>query len=306
MEYTRRRRKRRHIVRRSSNGGGRVFAALLVAGAVIYLVSASAAGTWIAQNVMAPVFQAVDGVVAGFSSTPAPQPIVQTPDQQITVPPSAGVDTVAAEVEVPAISCFALQMGVYSSQQNAQIQAADLQKRCAGGYVMEDAGRYRVLAAAYEDEQSLKQVREQLLTEGMESASYVLSTQGTHLRVSATQEQIDGIKAGFEALYTLQQGIGRAALVFDQQQQTVEDGRAAAKEMLQQIQAAQTAFAAIDAGDSPVLSTLSNCLNTCTGAVEELSGYQTQSTVDFSSKMKYTQLYIADAYAKLDQAISTT
>jgi hypothetical protein len=48
-----------------------------------------------------------------------------------------------------------------SSKTNADTQATALQQRGAGGYVMEDGGRYRVLAAAYTAEESLKQVREQ-------------------------------------------------------------------------------------------------------------------------------------------------
>lgn len=76
MEY---RRKRRASSRRKASGraaarrssstssdAGRAIVSLLMVGAIVYLVSASAAGTWIAENVMAPMISAFQENQWGF------------------------------------------------------------------------------------------------------------------------------------------------------------------------------------------------------------------------------------------------
>ena len=300
MEYRRRRRRRRF----AAAGGGtyRAIAALLVVAAVVYLISASAAGTWIAQNVMAPAFAAFDNMILGAAEKNTPD----TSDQPAT-PKTSGVsaDTVTGDVELPVMECFALQMGVYSDKNNADLEAQALQQRGAGGYVMEDAGRYRVFAAAYDSMESLKQVRDQLTTEGMESASYTFNSPVSTLRVTATQAQLDGISAGFKALSQLEKDIASATLTFDQQKLTAQKGRDTATTLLSQLRSANDAFTvAAEGEDNPVLQATRSCFSKYEEALTALSQYSTESFVDFSAKMKYTHICIAHAYATLAQEVS--
>lgn len=302
MEYRRRRRKRRFAAAGGGNGTARAIAALLVVAAVVYLISASAAGTWIAQNVMAPAFAAFDNMIQRTASAKTPD-AAQTSSTPRT---SAGNEkSVTGDVELPAMECFALQMGVYSDKNNADTQAQALQQRGAGGYVMEDAGRYRVLAAAYETPESLKQVRDQLTAEGLESASYTFSAPGSTLRVTATQSQLDGIASSFETLNTLQQEMASAVLVFDQQKLSADKGRETANELLKKLQTANEAFLASDGEDNPVLQATQECFTKYDEAISALAAYNSQSYVDFSAKMKYTHICMAHAYATLAQEIST-
>ena len=55
MEYARRRKRKR----RNSSGAGRALGALVMVGLIIYLFTASAAGKWLAEEVMAPAFSAL-------------------------------------------------------------------------------------------------------------------------------------------------------------------------------------------------------------------------------------------------------
>lgn len=300
MEYRRRRRKRRFAAAGGS-GTARAIAALLIVAAVVYLISASAAGTWIAQNVMAPAFAAFDNMIQRTAS-------VNTPDAAETSTPrtSAGNEkTVTGDVELPAMECFVLQMGAYSDKNNADAQAQALQQRGAGGYVMEDAGRYRVLAAAYESQESLKQVRDQLTAEGLESASYTFNAPGSTLRVTATQSQLDGIASSFEALNTLQQDMAAAVVTFDQQQLSADKGRETANALLSRLQTANEAFLASVGEENPVLQATQECFAEYDEAISALAAYNSQSFVDFSAKMKYTHICMAHAYATLAQEIST-
>lgn len=203
------------------------------------------------------------------------------------------------------MTCFALQMGVYQSRANADARAGEIQGQGAGGFIMEDGGRYRVLAAAYADETSLRQVREQLTAEGMECAAYTLAVPERMLQVTAASEQTGAIQDAFTALHELQGELTAAALQFDQEQRSPAEGRESAAGLLARLRSACEGLAALDQGeDSGVIAALNACYRDCDGALSELSQYQTESFVDFSSKMKYTQLYTADAYAALAQKIA--
>lgn len=304
MEYRRRRSGRR---RPQGQGGGaaKAVVALMVVAVLVYLVSASAVGTWIAENVFAPAFATIDGWIQGTPKTPLPDTTGVTGGSPTAQPSVSLGNPVTGEVQLPAMECYALQMGVYGDEKNAETQAALLKERGAGGYVMEDQGRYRVLAAAYLEQASLKQVRDQLTGEGLESAAYVFSAPNSTLRVTAAQEQLDGLNAGFAALTKLQKDMADVSLAFDQQQQSVETGRAAVSSLLNELREAKDAFSLVASEENPVLQATRDCFSAYETALNDLAGDGSQSFVDFSSKMKYTHICMVHAYATLAQKISS-
>ena len=126
MEY--RKRNRSRIRRRSSaqpapSGAGRVITALLIIGAIVYIVSASAAGTWIAKNIIAPIFDMLasnkptttDADISGNN-----EDVIVLSGDETAEPASAASD----ELSLPALNCYALQMGAFSEIANAQSEAA--------------------------------------------------------------------------------------------------------------------------------------------------------------------------------------
>jgi len=301
MEFRRRKRRRRSSAR-SGGGTGKVIVTLVLIALVVYLISASAAGTWIAQNVIAPVFAAFDNMGKEGSAARTPSataaPTAASGDGQ--------AQTVTEEVSVPAMECFALQMGVYTNEDNARAEAEVLQKRGAGGYILNDNGQYRVLAAAYADQTSLNQVREQLTAEGMESASFTFTAPVSTLRITATQTQLTRIKDGIAALDQIQKDMGAASLAFDKEKQEVSEGLSKAAVLKQQLSDAKSAFLADETDGNEVLLDVADCFEAYEDALTDLAAHQTNSFVDFSSRMKYTHLCIADAYAKLAQQVSAT
>ena len=90
---------------------------------------------------------------------------------------------------LPALNCYMLQMGVYSSHENAQKEAERLRALGAAGYIFADSSsgetRYRVMASGYDSEQSAKSVKDRLTSEGVEAAMYTLSSPQASFRVTA-------------------------------------------------------------------------------------------------------------------------
>ncbi len=282
MEYARRRRRR---ARAGRGGAGKVIVVLLLLAAAVYLISASAVGTWLAENVVAPLFQG--------ESQAAP---TAAPD----VTPAADAAVTSGEIEVPAIECFALQLGAYRSEVNADAQAREIRSRGAGGYVLRDGERYRVLAAGYASDADLQAVRAQLLSEGMDSAGYTISAPESVLRVTATETQQAAIAGAFHALWAFQRGLGEAALAFDREQQPVEAGRAAVEELRAALLNAQAAFDEEVSDTGEVLGGVRGCFR---AMLRETENMDDTGAVAFSAALKRAHLGAAAAYAELGNPV---
>ncbi len=295
MEYRRRSRRRRNT---SSGYAGKVFVMLLVAGGIVYMVGASSAGEWVAQNVMAPVFRTVDRVISGTDEQDAPvpevQPIVSTPVPTVS-------EAITKEVALESVECFALQMGAFSTEANASTEAEALRKQGAGGFIIEDAGMYRVLAAGYENETDLDAVREQLSLQGLDSTKYPLVTDAATLNVTATEADIEVVENGLNLLTSLQSEMARESLAFDHENKTAAEGKQLASAWLEQI---DTAIINIEQlPQNGIIMNISDCIYDVKDAIYELYSFDTESFVDFSAKMKYTHLYTVDAYSAMIEKI---
>lgn len=295
MEYIKRRKKRAQ--RKKSGGAGRVVVALLFCAAAVYLISASAAGTWLAETVIAPVFTGIEEVLSGKIRQEE-----QGESQSVSL---SGDTTKQEEITLPALTCHMLQMGVYSNHENAVSQAQALQARGAGGYIIEEDSRYRVIASGYDTEESLDSVRQQLLAEGIESAKYKVELPKMVFHVTANEAQLTAVRDGFAALKQAQGELSLLAIEFDRNGMSVVQGREAAKEILAPIEE-KRAVLSVQQGEGTVLAKVMVCYDAATSAINALAEFESESNVDFSSKIKYTHLQVTHEYAKLIESLSST
>ena len=290
---------------RTSNETGRAIISLLMVGAIVYLISASAAGTWIAENVMAPLISAFSKAPDGPGDS---QTVVNTPplDDDNTSVDLSGSDTnaitVSAQVSLPSVDCFMLQMGVYASEDNARKQAESLQAQGAGGYILEDTStgeiRYRVMASGYSSAESAKSVKERLVSEGIDCTVYELSAAAATFRVTAAQDRIPGIETGFAALEKAQGALCAASIDFDKNSMSVEDGKALVHSVLSTLQNDMNTLIPFE-GSSAMLSQLLAAYRETAAELQALSDGAYESTVAFSAQLKHTQLFAAHRYARL-------
>ncbi len=304
MEY--RKRSRSRIRRRSSaqpvpSGAGRVITALLIIGAIVYIVSASAAGTWIAKNIIAPVFDMLsissstptDALNADASTSGDGEVIVLSGEEA-----SEPVSAASEELSLPALSCYALQMGAFSEIANAQSEAAALKLKGAGGYIMHDGERYRVFASAYLDEASAKEVKERLTSEGVDCTVYAMCYPTQKFRVTAPQDKLSAISLGFCAISQAYESLSQAVLDFDRNAKSAKEGVEAALVIRQTLQSDMVNLSTLGRNE-PVLGDIIACYEAVDARLSELCSSSAQSIVDFSAQMKYTQIYTSHEYAKL-------
>jgi len=126
------------------------------------------------------------------SLTPGPTPVTRTFDETVD----------ARQISVPQSPWYAIQLGVFESEDSALAMAEGYRSRGAAGYIWQDSERYRVLAAVYPDEEDAKRVRTQL-KEGQSIDSYVFAIEPMNLtlKLSGMAGQLDVL----EAIYTFWQ-----------------------------------------------------------------------------------------------------
>lgn len=315
MEYRRRKKtgsmrsRPRSRAQSSSGAGGMIVSLILIAG-IVYIIVTSNAGEWVAREVMAPLFSAVSSI--GDKANDAPSSLNNsgtTTEKPGGINLSTGESTAAesANAVLPALNCYMLQMGVYSSHENAQKEAERLRALGAAGYIFADSSsgetRYRVMASGYDSEQSAKSVKDRLTSEGVEAAMYTLSSPQASFRVTADKSAIENICGAFAAFDEAIGSMGQAVIRFDKESLSVADGKLICADILNTFDAKLTPLESFSGTDG-TLGEILGAYSDCRAQLDTVRGGEYQSIVDFSSAMKYTHLYIASRYAAMVEKLA--
>lgn len=312
MEYRRRKKsgsmrsRPRSRAQSSSGAGGMIVSLILIAG-IVYIIVTSNAGEWVAREVMAPLFSAVSSI--GDKANDAPSGLNNGSTTAGGINLSTGESTAAesANAVLPALNCYMLQMGVYSSHENAQKEAERLRALGAAGYIFADSSsgetRYRVMASGYDSEQSAKSVKDRLTSEGVEAAMYTLSSPQASFRVTADKSAIEDICGAFAAFDEAIDGMGQAVIRFDKESLSMADGKLICADILNAFDAKLTPLESFSGADG-TLGEILGAYSDCRAQLDTVRGGEYQSIVDFSSAMKYTHLYIASRYAAMVEKLA--
>lgn len=303
MEFARHRRRSRRSRRASSRGGaqlGRAFLALLMIAGIVYFISASAAGTWIAEKVVVPVFAMLDNYQL---PSPAKENETVNPEQSAQVELNSTRKAVDVDVVLPAISCFAVQSGVYSSYDNAQSQANMLKGSGEAGYILQDGDRYRVLSSAFENEADARSLKERHTAQGRDSALYAISTNSASYRVSALEEQLNGVSAGFSAIANAQKALSSIVLKLDSGLCDAQNAQSELRSANSTLQSDMSLLCEYK-GEHAALSDILLCYQDCSAAMEKAANASPSDASAFSAEIKYALLSVTDHYAKLISQLS--
>lgn len=294
MEFAKRRKRRR-----KDSGMGKFMVSLMVVGTAVYIITASAAGTWLAEKVMAPAFTALSELPF-FSSSLDELAEEQQSEQNdsLSVSISSNRTAVETQVDLPAISCFALQMGAFSSEENANALAQNIQERGGGGYVYNDGSIYRVLATGYSSEAEAKTVKDRLISEGSDCTVYAISSPAVTFNITAEEAESQSISQGFSALCSAQAALAKACIDYDNGM-TQEEGAKAVSDIAQELSAASSPLAQFRES-SAAISEVYDCCEKC---ISVLSAAAIPSD-ELSSNMKYSLLQISHEYAQLLSSIA--
>jgi len=273
----------------------------------VYIIASSTAGEWVAKNVMAPAIAFFAGDKTGDKDGDSLNDPSET-DGAASIDLSEGdAAPASAELTFPGVKCYMLQLGTFTSENNAKTLAATVRARGGAGYIFEDASggetRYRVMAAGFEDYESAKSVKDRLVAESTDCTIYTLESASSVFRVTAPKDSMAGVRAGFDALANARKSLAEACIAFDRDALSVEQGRAKAEEILSTLKTEMKPLSSF-APDGGALSRILDAYAALRASLETLAGGEYQSTVDFSAAMKYTYLNITDQYAALTEALA--
>ncbi len=164
--------------------------------------------------------------VTDYIGLPGPTPLASAFDRT--------VDT--REVTLTADTWYAIQTGVFSTQE-AAIQKADAYtQRGAPGTVIRQGEKWRVFIACYGTEEEAAAVRTRLESnQKVDTYLYAWACPEVRLRLSGMAGQLDAAEAGFTLLTTTAAALRDTAVELDAAQLTTQEVMAAARALDDQI-----------------------------------------------------------------------
>lgn len=297
-------RRRRRALRPEA---ARAIVVFLVLGVCIYIALATTAGTWIAEKVVAPVLRLFNREESP-ADTPSEALMVENAGEDSSAslsvsPPEPSEDSSQEEISVEAFSVYAVQLGAFSSLENAEKQADEMRSRGAGCYIYQDE-HYRVLSSVYLTMEDAKAVRDKLISENnVEAAVYTIEGSGALLRVTASEELLSQVKSAFSLLEGTCAQLYEVCSSLDTGKISEEQARSQLRAISQDAQTLSDSLQSVAQNDigeqlTSLLSATASYLNTLAD-----SG---SSGTEFSALAKYEHVRYACSYAKLLKQISAS
>lgn len=267
---------------------------IIILGIAAYLIGAGAAGSWLAENIIDPVFNSGKSNAATPSPSPSgSEPISNPAIGAVTLPEASG-ERIEEEVTAKEISLFSLQTGAFSEENNAKTASGELKSKGGAGYIAYDGQLYRVLVAGYTDSEDADDVINSLKGQNIDAKIFNLKSGSLSFKIGAVKSQVDAVKACFnsvpESVQTLQQ------IIFNSDKGSNVDGDIS--KLKESVSAVYNNFlTAVSSEESAIMSLRTYMKDFCE-TINEIPSSSSVTNVEFSSELKYTLIDIAVAYSE--------
>lgn len=208
-------------------------------------------------------------------------------------------DTPAAEksrLTVQEIPFYILQMGAYFDKESADEHADQLRTMGAGGFVLEDGSVFRVLAAAYLDEESLMQVQTQVRADGYEATPYITGKDTVTITLEGDPEALKKAKEAIALLSEVPSELSSMSLLFDRKQISTDHAFDQLEKMSEQAQSILDSFASVKNNSlQPILTVVQEYRNSISTFIKERD---TISILEISGALKHLQISTITDYIR--------
>ncbi len=293
MEYRRRKK------RRSEKKAGEVLKALILVllfGAAAYVLFGTGTIQRIRSQYDVSLFESCTGKTPGQKPVPGtPVPIESEPT------PSSAPAGESEELELPGIGIYMIQMGFYTDAEECTKAAEELKKLGAAGYIYNDGGKLRLIAAAFSDRASAQSVEKRLLDEGHDCMIFALERSGVGLMITASPEKLDSIRRLFSAASDAVSRLDRLAIEFDAQEKDIEYGISELNRLRSDV---RSALLPVEASSKlePVISLVCDFLSDTADSAEAAASCGSDR-IALSAALKSVRIEVAIRYALLLQNI---
>lgn len=301
MEYRRRKSTRRRT--ESAGGGLRAFILLLIFGATAYLILGTGLGKRMKEGY---AMSLLDSCMGRSGSASANNEVIGTSNPLVNATLQAPSITAAptgetVEISMPAIDVYMIQMGFYKTETECAPAAAELKAMGAAGYVYNDNGDLRLIAAAFSDEASAQSVKERVSAEGHDCIVYHIARNGVDLLITADAEKMLPIRTAFTLAEDAITQLDELSIDFDAESRSVEYGLEVLSELRTNVDNAMTGIAD-SAEQSEMLKLVLTYYSELDSYIKQASA-NSADRVSFASSLKELRIRSALRYALLLQEI---
>ena len=214
MRYSRMKEQEDHS---RGSGKGAIVVVVLILAAALYTIGASEIGDFLSKNVVTPVVAWVTGKepeeTAGSDEEPSAAP---SPGASAEASASAGTESVSDQFSIEANTVYALQVGVFDEEANAEEMAQTLKDKGGAGYIIQDGDSYRVIISAYRTEAEAENVKTRLAEEQkLDSKLYNITTEQINVELSAPEEYLAQLEDAIEESADIHEALLELSLSYD-------------------------------------------------------------------------------------------
>ena len=177
---------------------------LLIAGVFLFVGAAVFTGKVI-NDTISPLIESI-----GAYSPEDDIPPTSTPAGDINTG-----DTTTCTLTIPNCQVYAVQMGVFSVEENAQSYSKTIRKLGGAGYVHEEEGFYYVFAMCYSEKDDALSVTSSLKDQGYSGYVYTLTHQGLKMEVRGAEDALQRLNLASECISGVVSRLEDASILLD-------------------------------------------------------------------------------------------
>lgn len=289
-----------HEYQGRSGGKGAIVIVILVLAAAFYLIGASKVGEFLSDNVVTPVVAWVtgetpkpkesDGKHSAVSAAPEPSGSQASPSASATADAP-----VSKTISIDANTVYALQVGVFDQEQNAEDMAQSLRSKGGAGYIVKEGESYRVLISAYKTEAEAQNVKTRLVDEQkLDSKLYNIATEKVNIELSAPEEFLSQLEEAIQKSSETHDALLDLSLAYDKGEKTIDQVKDELKSLQENGKKIADAMGQIDqTGTVAAVSSIKTFYSRAESALGKLLDAETQVTMSSGIKSAYLDVAMA-------------
>lgn len=271
-----------------------IFLCIAIIAAAAWAATSEQAGNYISEKILAPMFSTKDKTTATAISPSSTISPTENPVQNSI--------TVTQTLDYPAFNIYAVQLGAYTTKVNAAKASNVVQDRGGSGYILEQDGFYRVLAAAFYSDIDASRVKDNLISQGYDAFVKGITIDGVSLNITAEADQIADLKSAHDIWIKSAEKLYDLGIAFDEA--TITRSQLNEELLNQTILIDDVIESLSDKSETnSIIGNLNNQLILCKNALNSLSN-PVFSDIEVSSQLKYLMIDFIYRFGEYSKSIS--